>query len=187
MTGPEGTTIDALGLTVGDILTVEGNRGVYNENPQLTNAVYISHEDVEVEEPEIPAGTTEVELVFANCGFANSQSVNKKEIALDENVKVVFAQGKAGTAPAYYTSGSAVRLYQNGATMDVTANGKTITKIELTFASNQYYIAPDCGTLSAEATVRTWTGDATAVKFTTTGTDKSHRAYIAKIKVSYSE
>ena len=124
-----------------------------------------------------------VSSVMADQGWANAAAV--KEVKLDENVKVTFAQGKASNAPAYYTSGSAVRLYQNGATMTVSANGKTIKSMEITFAQSHYYMAPDCGEFSAEGDVRVWTGEATEVKFTTTGTDKNHRAYISEIKVTY--
>lgn len=124
-----------------------------------------------------------VEKVMKDFGWANAAAVN--EAVLDDNVKVKFAQGGASTAPAYYSSGEAVRLYQNGATMTVSANGKTIKSMEITFAQNHYYMAPDCGEFSAEGAVRTWTGDATEVKFTSTGTDKNHRAYISKIKVTY--
>ena len=62
-------------------------------------------------------------------------------------------------------------MYQNGATLDIkAAEGKTITKIQFTFGSSMWYIGADSGELSAEGTVRTWTGSATAVKFTCTGT-----------------
>ena len=183
----DGNAIDQLGLTVGDILTVEGNRGAYNGTPQMTNGVYVSHTDVEVEEPEVPTGSVVASATFSTMGFTNSQVVDGEEIEIDENVTVVFSKASSGTAPAYYDSGSAIRLYQNGATLDVTANGKTITEIEFTFASNHYYMAPDCGTFSAEAAVRKWTGEATAVKFTSTGTDKNHRAYISAIKVTYTD
>ena len=133
------------------------------------------------------SGGTEVtaEATMADFGWGNAATVKKAKI--DENVTVTFAQGKAGTAPAFYTSGNAVRLYQNGATMTVTANGKTIKSMEITFAQGHYYMAPDSGEFSAEGDVRTWTGDATEVKFTTTGTDKNHRAYISAIKVTYVE
>ena len=130
-------------------------------------------------------GGTEVSVEKAMTEFSWANAATVKEAALDENVKVVFAQGQASNPPAYYTSGEAVRLYQNGATMTVSANGKTIKSMEITFAQSQYYMAPDCGEFSAEGEVRTWTGDATEVKFNTTGTDKTHRAYIAKIKVTY--
>ena len=132
-------------------------------------------------------GGTEVtaSAVMADQGWANAAAV--KEVQLDDNVVVKFAQGKASNAPAYYTSGEAVRLYQNGATMTVSANGKTIKSMEITFAQSHYYMAADCGEFSPEADVRVWTGEATEVKFTTTGTDKNHRAYIAEIKVTYLE
>lgn len=128
---------------------------------------------------------TVASMTFSEQGYANSESVDGKEIKLDDNVTIVFAQGNASTAPAYYDSGSAIRMYQNGATLDVKAAGKTITSIELTFANNHYYVAADSGELSEEAAVRTWTGEASAVKFTSTGTDKNHRAYVSAIKVIY--
>lgn len=125
-----------------------------------------------------------VEKVMSAQGWANAQAV--KELVMDENITVKFDQASAGTAPAYYTSGNAVRLYQNGATMTVTAsNGKVITAIDIEFANNHYYMEPDCGEFSAEAATRSWSGEAGSVKFTTTGTDKDHRAYVAKIKVTY--
>ena len=77
-------------------------------------------------------------------------------------------------------------MYQNGSTLDVTAsNGKTISSIEFTFADNQYYLGSDSGNLSAEGSVRTWSGSASSVKFTTTGTTSTTRAYITKIVISY--
>ena len=125
-----------------------------------------------------------VEKVMSAQGWANAAVV--KELVMDENITVTFAQGSANNAPAYYTSGNAVRLYQNGATMTVTAsNGKVITAIDIEFANNHYYMEPDCGEFSAEAATRSWSGEAGSVKFTTTGTDKDHRAYVAKIKVTY--
>lgn len=133
----------------------------------------------------LSAGSVTVSMVASELGYANAASVDGKTISIDSNVTLVFRKGSASTAPAYYTSGSAIRMYQNGATLDVSANGKTITEIELTFANSQYYLAADSGTLSSEASVRTWVGSATNVKFTSTGTDKNHRAYVSAIKVTY--
>ena len=126
---------------------------------------------------------TVAEKTMADFGWAHATTVT--EAKLDNNVTVKFAKGGASTAPAYYTNNNEVRLYQNGATMTINAGGCTIKSIEIKFANNQYYIAPDCGTFSAEGATRTWTGEATEVKFTTTGTDKDHRAYIVSIKVTY--
>ena len=183
-------SFSSLGLKVGDTVTLNTLRTSYNGTAQgggTPPAYYISHEAGEVVEPEIPEGSTVASIIFAAAGYANAESVNGVTIALDDNVSIVFKQGGASNAPAYYDSGSAIRMYQNGSTLEVSANGKTITSIELTFASNHYYIGADCGTLSEEAPTRTWTGEATAVKFTSTGTDKNHRAYVSAIKVTYTE
>lgn len=182
-----GKKINEIGFAVGDVLTVTGQRGEYNGNPQMINGVYVSHESGSAEEGGEDGGDADgaVSVTFADKGFANAEVVDGVEIKLNDDVAVVFGKGEASTAPAYYDSGLAIRMYQNGATLDVKAPGKTITKIELTFASNHYYLAADSGTLSEEAAVRTWTGEAAAVKFTSTGTDKNHRAYVSAIKVYY--
>ncbi|MBO5806388.1 MAG: BACON domain-containing protein [Tidjanibacter sp.] len=178
----------SLGLKVGDTVTLRSLRTSYNGTAQgggTPPAYYISHESAPVVEPEIPEGAVVASVTFSTLGYANGQSVEGQSIAVDENVSLVFKQAASGNAPAYYDNGSAIRMYQNGATLDVTANGKTITSIEFTFASNMYYIGADSGELSAEGAVRTWTGSATDVKFTSTGTDSKHRAYISAIKVIY--
>lgn len=173
--------IENLGLTVGDELTVKGNRGDYNGNPQMVNGVYVSHVD-----KEAPVDNYNASIVFSQCGYSNGQSVADVEIKIDDNLTVVFSKGTADNAPAYYDSGSAVRMYQNGAIMDIkAANGKTIKEIQLTFGSNMYYIDADSGELSSESAVRVWKGSASTVRFTATGTDKNHRAYISAIRVAY--
>lgn len=180
----------SLGLKVNDIVTLHSLRTSYNGTPQgggTPPAYYISHiEGEEPEGPEIPEGGAMAEVVFAQQGYSNGQSVDGQTIVLDDNISIEFNQAAANNAPAYYDSGSAVRMYQNGSTLDVTAkNGKTIVTIEFTFGSNMYYLDADSGELSAEGAVRTWSGEASNVKFTATGTDKNHRAYVASMKVIY--
>ena len=134
----------------------------------------------------LPSGSVVIEKVVKDLGYANAQSVDGQAIVLDDCITLTFNKAKSGTAPAYYDSGEAIRMYQNGATLLVkAAEGKSIFSIELTFADNHYYLAPDKGELSEEGPFRVWSGDASEVLFTSTGTDKSHRAYISKIKVSY--
>ena len=117
------------GVKVGDTITVQTVRTSYNGTPQGKNAIYVSHISVEVEEPVVPEGSTVATITFADAGYANAEVVDGVTIALDENVSVVFSQGGANNAPAYYDSGQAIRMYQNGATLDVTANGKSIQSI----------------------------------------------------------
>ena len=175
----------ASGVKVGDTITVQTVRTSYQGTAQGKDAIYVSHVACEVEEVVVPEGCSMATIAFVDLALANATSVNGQTISLDENVSVVFSQGAANNEPAYYTSGEAIRMYQNGALLDVNANGKTIKSIELTFSNNQYYIGADSGSLSEEAPVRTWTGEATSVRFTATGTDKDHRAYVAAISVIY--
>lgn len=176
----------ASGAKVGDTITVRTVRTSHNSTIQGKNAIFVSLVPGEpAPEVVVPEGSTLASVVIKDLGYENAFVVNNKEIALDENVKILFSKGGASTDPAYYADGEAIRMYQNGATLDVTANGKTITTIEITFANGHYFVAADSGELSAESAVRTWTGEATSVKFTSTGTDKNHRAYVSAIKVIY--
>lgn len=147
-----------------------GEAGAYN--------IYFSMIDAKFYMETYISSTT-VESAANEWGFANAALVEK--VILDDNVTLTFEKGDASTAPAYYTSGEAVRLYQNGAIMKVYANGRTITSIDITFANNMNYLAADSG----EFADGIWTGNAQNVKFTCTGTDKNSRAYIAAIKVTY--
>ena len=134
-----------------------------------------------------PSGdATVATLVMNTLGLANAAVVDGKDIKVDDNITLVFKKGGASTAPAYYDASQGIRMYQNGSTLDVkAAAGRTITSIKFTFDYKQWYIKADVGSLSAEGDVRTWTGSANAVKFTSTGTDKDHRAYVKAIEVTY--
>ena len=189
--GSNNQSFSSIGLKVGDIVTLGTLRGVYNDVAQgggnTVPAFYISHVAGEAPDgPDVPEGSTLAEFTAKGLGIANSTSVDGKTISLDDNISIVFGKGSASNAPAYYDDGEAIRMYQNGATLNVTAaNGKTISSIEISFSKNMYYVVADSGTISAEANIRTWTGDASAVKFTCNGTDKNHRAYVKAIKVIY--
>ena len=128
---------------------------------------------------------TTVTVTFHQMGYTNAQSVDGTNIAVDSVISLVFNKATANNAPAYYDASQGIRMYQNGTTLDVTANGKTITSIEFVFDYSQWYLGCDSGVLSAEGDTRTWTGEASAVKFTATGTDKTHRAYIKAMTISY--
>ena len=134
-----------------------------------------------------PSGdATVANLVMNTLGLANAENVDGREIKVDDNITLVFKKGGASTAPAYYDKSQGIRMYQNGATLDVkAAAGRTITSIKFTFDYKQWYMAPDSGAFSAEADERTWAGSANAVKFTSTGTDSEHRAYVKAIEVTY--
>ena len=148
---------------------------------------FISPLDFKSPAAEFPEGATVASVVFKDCGFQNAYDVGNEKIYLDDakTVYCKFNQGSASNSPAYYTSGEAIRMYQNGAKLEVSAPGKTIVSIEFTFASNHWYLGTSQGELSAEGATRVWTGEAETVNFVSTGTDKNHRAYVSAMKVIY--
>jgi len=151
----------------------------------ITKTISVSQEKKSEDTGDTTKPVT-TKVTFANSGYANETDVNGKIINLDSNISVVFAKGGASSTPKYYNSGAAIRMYQNGATLTITAaNGKTITGVKLTYASNMYYLNANTGNLSNTSTLGTWTGSASEILFTCYGTSKSQRAYISAIEVTY--
>jgi hypothetical protein len=122
---------------------------------------------------------------FSNL-YNYDYELDNEKIAIDNFITCKFAQGSSSTPTKYVRSAQAVYMYQNGARLEVSAaEGKTILSIELTFANGHHYLAADQGTLSEEGPVRVWKGESSKVTFTSTGTDKNHRAYVSSIRVVY--
>lgn len=120
-----------------------------------------------------------VTIDFSKQGLTNGQEV---ESLTDNGVTVSFDKGTNNNAPKYYDSGTAVRMYGSNS-MTVTAGGKTIISIELTFGSSD-------GTNAITTNVPTyeepaWTGEAGSVTFTIGGTTGQRR--IKAIKVKYTD
>lgn len=124
------------------------------------------------------AGTTSVTIDFSEQGFENGAEVTEVS---ESGVKATFDKGTGANAPKYYTTGTAVRAY-GGNTLTVTADGKTIVSIELTFSSGEgsNAITTDVPTYAEP----TWTGEAGSVTFTVGGTSGHRR--IKAITVKYS-
>lgn len=120
----------------------------------------------------------EVTIDFSAQGYENAQLLTTVE---QDGVTYTFDQGTGSTAPAYYNTGSAARVYAGGS-LTVSA-AKTITGIAFTFGSgdNTNEITVDAGSYADG----TWTGSATSVKFSVGGTSKHRR--IQKITVTLDE
>ncbi len=110
---------------------------------------------------------TESSIDFSAQGYDNGTTITLCEIG---DATVSFSKGTGSTAPAYYTSGSAIRVYAKG--NFTVSSYKTITSIKLTYGTSDKTneITTDCGTFSNP----TWTGSAKSVTFTIGGT-KDHR------------
>ena len=102
--------------------------------------------------------------------YSNQQEITSVTIA--NGIQATFDQGDGGTAPQYYTSGTAIRLYAKG-TLTIGSTVGKITKVVFGFGSsdNTNAITADCGTFSTN----TWTGESDVVVFTIGGTSKHRR------------
>jgi len=94
------------------------------------------------------------------------------------NFSITFNKRSGGTATQYYTNGNAVRWY-GGGTLAVASTTKKIVKIEITFTQTANSVSTDVGTYSSG----TWTGSASSVLFTQSGT--SNHCRISAIAVTY--
>lgn len=129
----------------------------------------------------------EASITFSEQGYSNSQSLDGIPIALDNNISIQFDKNTGTTAPAYYNTGAAARLY-GGNTLTITpASGYAITSMTLTFSSssNVGTINASTGTYSLSSTTGTWTGSSSA-PIVLTNTASSGHARLKILSVTYS-
>lgn len=131
---------------------------------------------VKQESSYVAEGAGEETLTFSAKYSANTVLTGTTVSATNFTVKF---DNNGGTAPQYYTNGTAVRAYAKN-TFTVSSD-KTITKIELIFGADDKSneITANLGTYSSG----TWTGSASSVVFTVGGSSGNRR--IAGIKVYY--
>ena len=129
----------------------------------------------------------EASITFSEQGYSNGQSLDGIPIALDNNISIQFDKNTGTTAPAYYNTGAAARLY-GGNTLTITpASGYAITSMTLTFSSssNVGTINASTGTYSLSSTTGTWTGSSSA-PIVLTNTASSGHARLKILSVTYS-
>jgi len=123
------------------------------------------------------AHAAEVTIDLSAQGYTNQQAVTS---TTSGDVTLTYDKGTSSNAPAYYSSGTAVRVY-NGGTMTVSCSAGNITQIVLTATANgSATLTASPGTLSD----LTWTGSSSSVVFTV-GTAKHYR--FQKVTVTYEE
>ena len=160
---------------VGSVV-IDNNSGQVEDNPDnyLNNAT--SYATLHGKE----TGTTTSDLNFASQGYENGEEITN--ITVDSNIAAVCDTGTGTTAPAYYNTGSSLRLY-GGNTMTLSPkNGinSKIVKVEFTIASGSYSSITVSDT---SLTSNIWTGDASSVEFK--NKDTSGHVRIADISVTY--
>ena len=124
-------------------------------------------------------GEKTVEWTASEAGYGNSEKLDEVTAAIDETTSVIFYTGSGSNQPAYYDSGTSVRLYAGNS---MTVRGEGIIGITLTFGSGDKTngITANCGTYTPEGI---WTGKSNVVTFTVEGSSGHRR--IAGIAVTY--
>ena len=128
----------------------------------------------------VPEGT-EASVTFSELGYENAFELEGQTIAIGDNVSCQFFKNSGSTAPKYYTTGTAARLYAKNTI--VISSEKTIKYIKFTVSTGQ---AED--NLKADgydAGSRVWTGESKSITFTQDGSTGHTR--IQTIELVYAE
>ena len=147
---------------------------------------------------------------MSSAGFTNAQKNPSGNF--DENIAFAFSKGENGNEPAYYTSGSAVRMYNASSdgsayvkggilTISTRTEGYAITSVTINTAGTGYVsdmfvqagidkVAEDGKQLSFTSTALTWTADSgdefNVVSFTHySNAEKYKQIRVASISVTY--
>lgn len=129
----------------------------------------------------------EVTVTFdaSKQGYTNAQTIT--DVTITDGISVTFTKGTA--SPAYYTSGTAIRCYAKGG-FTITSTIGYITKIVFTYGSgdDSNAITADVGSFDKN----TWTGQASAIKFSIGGEKGNRRiktitiTYVVDTSITYS-
>ena len=173
-------------FTVSVTADVNGVESVYTKTVNSEKGIKFSSNTIKSFpvnfEAEIPSAEDIVEVIdFSKQDYANAQAIS----SFDGNFcSIAFDKGTNSTAPAYYTTGSAVRVYA-GSYFTITSE-QTIIGVAFTFGSGEDNTAAENNALSADSgsiANNAWTGEANSIKFTVAGT-KGHRR-IQKLQITY--
>lgn len=147
------------------------------------NASEIVWADVEKPEPVVPVEEGIV-WVAGEQGYENAQEITEIEFN-DEITGTLDAGG--GTAPKYYTSGEALRMYA-GNTLTITSTGEPMTKIVFTMTGSakqmQLEASEETYEFDSENKEGTWTGESNEVTFSVPN-ESGIQARIQKIEIFY--
>ena len=98
------------------------------------------------------ASAAEATFDYSAQGYSNQQSVDGTANAIGESgINVTIAKGTGKTAPAYYTSGTSVRMYAGNTMTFTVPSGTTVTGISMTLRDYSYNTADDDSGYTASA------------------------------------
>ena len=137
---------------------------------KLNNNLYASHKPQKINREYVfRSGLTineGVAWVAEKQGYDNSEKIAESNIAT--GVTATFAKADGSNVPAYYTNGTAVRMYA-GNTLTIASEEKVIGKIAFVFDTSDAKKPPmletQDGDFSISDDMGIWTGDGTSVSF----------------------
>ena len=165
--------------------------GTWDVKDANNNAIAVSGGKFTMPASNVTVTATFVEKSAGATVSMNSFTSISGYVDDDSNVSFLAEKGNAGTAPA--VNNGEIRVYQNGGLFTVSANnGHKISSITIgSSMETTVTVTIDEGSASADkaisagGTITESSINASSVKFTCTGTDKSHRLYVNYLSVTY--
>ena len=127
-------------------------------------------------------------LDFSKMGLKNEQVVTSWQPVSEHNISVSFQKAGSSTAPAYYNTGTAIRVYKSGTFVVSVPEGKVLQSVVMEFGSGEpkplCSINPSTG--SYIESTKTWTPSSEPVNSVTftVGTEGKHRR-IKALTITY--
>ena len=135
-------------------------------------------------------GQTRAEVTWtaSQQNYSNGQSLDGVSIELDDYITIQFDKNDGNTAPAYYNTGTAARLYPKNSLTVTPTSGYQITGMTLTFSGtgNTGTLGASVGSYSLSSATGTWSGSSTSAVVLTNNATSGH-ARMQVLTVTYSE
>ena len=179
-----------LGLENGDTLTLRGVRADYNGTAQVGGpAYYVSHKDYVAPEVVLPEGQSQETIDFTPTDvYANAE---KLTVVDGSNISLTFAQNSGGTAPAWYTTGTAARLYGQNSLTVAAKEGYVLVSVQFVIGNKDIPSADNStvtnGTYNYDTHTWTATEGADVTEMVLTNTKSSGHFRIQKVIVTLQE
>ena len=181
---------------VGDTITVYGVVGMYNaaqlKNAWITNIVAGEGGEDDGGDVTPPADEPANSVVIADYATANSWSNSTlySSLNIGSDVTVSVSAGTVGSygqnTGKYYTSDTSWRIYQNeNPSITITAAGKTITSVKITYTPNKDGVLLNGETQVASDTVVTVNAESITFGVGNSGDATNGQVRITAIEVIY--
>ncbi len=154
-----------------EVTAVDGiYTGTIGGNTESNTEIVVTTEEA------LPASAVTVVFDSTKQNYADKTAMKSQNINIDD---VSFVFGGEGTAPSYYTTGTAIRFYAKNTLTINAPDGKVIRRITITFGSGDgsNKLTADVG----EYADGVWSGSADSVTITCGGTSGHRRIQVVTV------